>query len=423
MTNRKEEFETRLDDVRARVAGFFDTNPAEWSAEQDEAFTEFVRQSPEADVTELAAAFGQVAGFQPSVSGDPAGAAARAFGITPEDAVDANEGLLALLEQLGLTGGDFQTLQDFSGFGLGADDATDALRAQFGLPSAGDVERAERGLDIAGINAATGRINAIVNQELATAQILLDQDMFEAAEVHLDRADALNKFSAAFVPLEFDLGARQVALQEGGVITDAFNALTSELSTRGQLEGVAGTGFTNLVSVLGNLAAEQQRLGLDILRTPRNAIPAFLLGLGQEPGFEQFDVRRLLGIDPAGLQDVINQAISSFQGVRDVAGEPFTAGGEPFDLVKKIEELRTGAAGAATDVPQLADFLPADVEAGQIDDGALPPVAPVEEPATAPVTINVGGGGGAAQPAPQPTEDIGGLDQILRLIQGREFTR
>ena len=114
---------------------------------------------------------------------------------------------------------------------------------------------------------------------------------------------------------------------------DTSSLEQSGLLGRGGLQAQAGGGIGNLASLLGQLGTaessetrqltelltqallQQEQLGLEIAGNPRNAVPAFLLGQGAEGNLPEFDVSRILGLNPDSLGGLFDQAAASAQGI------------------------------------------------------------------------------------------------------------
>lgn len=272
-----------------------------------------------------------------------------------------------LLAGLGGNTGDFLSLEQLAGLGLSPDQANDALLTQFGIggPS----------LDIARQNANTSSANAAIAaasqraQEAYQAAIAAVQaGELELAKQQFDAANywqqVTNQFSAV------------------GAGTDIYNAETSNLATRGGLDVSAGNIYGNLVTTVGDLADRQARLGLDILTTPRNAVAGFLIGQGANPEtaaqFGQFDVKRLLGIDPGQIQGLIDAATAAARTAQSRADKPATV-----DLQDLLSRL-AAAADKGVPAPPVAS---GDTSEGGTAAPTVPEAAFQRKPQSAPVSV------------------------------------
>jgi hypothetical protein len=89
---------------------------------------------------------------------------------------------------------------------------------------------------------------------------------------------------------------------------------------RGNLAARGAEGMGTLANNYGNLLAEQQRLALEQLKTPRNAIASFLIGQGMgvddaTSAQGKFNPKNLFGLDPNALSGMFQQAFGAAQGI------------------------------------------------------------------------------------------------------------
>lgn len=137
----------------------------------------------------------------------------------------------------------------------------------------------------------------------------------------------------------------------GNLGVNNFSAVEDAIFNRGSLQARGAENYSNLTNILGNLGIAQQQLGLDIATTPRNAIAGFLMGRGQSgQGAEMFNPANILGINPAQIQQVIQQAMASAGQVGQnlPAMQQFNAGGIINGMVGAANNAAsTGAANAA----------------------------------------------------------------------------
>lgn len=314
---------------------------------------------------------------------------------------------------------DFITQEGFESLGLTGDLATDAfLRQFFGAPqgrtgpSAETLAIQQGQLDVSQQNADTAQFGAMAQDAFNRARIAIDNGQLDLAREEFEAGELWQNFAAR-------LASRGQATSEAQTGISGFNALEAAVQGRGALELGASGQLGTLFGTFGDLLATQQRLGLDILSTPRNALPAFLMGLGDQPGFEAFDVQNILGLDPAQLQDILQRTLSGIESVQTRAQQP-----NEIDVMQILANISGTADQLTQGLPALGQRTTPDAEVAGMTrppvevapvtmPGAQPAAAPV-----APVTVNVNTAPAPA-PAPVPTRSIEDTINDLGAPRGR----
>lgn len=163
-----------------------------------------------------------------------------------------------------------------------------------------------------GINAAAQRATEAYQQGL----IALQMGNLDLARQQFGHAQDMDRRRQLLEEQAFELGAN---VSNANIALDAYNALQQNNVQRAGL-GISGLGTASgivgqLLGQQGELDMEAQRLGLDILSTPRNAIAGALLSRGSNitdaTGAQRtFNPQVLapdLGVDSGMLQGLLSQ--------------------------------------------------------------------------------------------------------------------
>ncbi len=277
-----------------------------------------------------------------------------------------------------------------------------------GDPGISDFQQAQLDFQLRQFNAQESQRG--VSNAFAAANAALQAGNFELA---LEQFEAGNFLATqASGRQDVDL-ASTVQGRQAGILQGA-----------GSLELGAGDLLGNLVNTIGSLGLEQTRLGFDILRQPRNATAAFLLGLGTEDSvnFPQFNPELLGGINVGQIQGLIDEITSIATSVRQRADESTEI--SITDLLDFINQAGDTSAAGLEDVlepeetsmtgPPVGDTITVGGE-GETNSIIQQVIAPLLDP-----FFNPGGGqvipGSAATGAPDPF-DLGGFDQPVAPVQ------
>lgn len=179
-------------------------------------------------------------------------------------------------------------------------------------------------------NAESNRMNAITAAASQRAQQAYQQGQLAVQNGQLDLAREQFASSEYWTGVANDLSQRQFDLEAAAtpanIATQMFGAQESALQGRGALELGSANTYSGLASLLGGMAESQANLGVSLLTNPRNATAAFLLGQGADPDtaaqFQQFNVERLLGIDPAQIQEMVGLASQAAGAAQQRASQP-----------------------------------------------------------------------------------------------------
>lgn len=238
-------------------------------------------------------------------------------------------------------------------------------------------------------NLAVNQFSAEANAAYQRAQVALGQGNLELAFQELSNANYWN--------------AQGQALGEGQLGVGAFNAQEGAVQGRGALDLGAADTMSSLVNTLGGLAESQARLGLDILSTPRNAIAGFFLGQGAENPGSAFSPSRLLGIDPAQIQSVIQDTLMAANSAMTRANQP-----NDIDLQSILTGLSQRANQALQGAPGIDTSSVPDPEAAfQRTPTQVPAPQPMGAPAGNPSAVT----GNSPAPAMGPTGTGGQMPQ------------
>lgn len=257
------------------------------------------------------------------------------------------------------------SLEQLQGLGLSPDAAQAALLEQFGLNSGyggygggGDTASAQTNASANYMNALTNAARQRADQSYQEGQLLVQQGQLDLAEQQFAASEYWTGVANDLSQRQFQLEAAATPAQ---IATSMFNAQTTDAAQRGALELGAGNTYSGLASLLGSLATTQAQMGINLLTTPRNAVAAFLLGQGSDPSkaaqFGQFNVERLLGINPAQIQDMIAGAVSAAEAARTRADTPNTINLQTFldalsNTARDVSSGKTGETGdSGTNLP------------------------------------------------------------------------
>lgn len=99
----------------------------------------------------------------------------------------------------------------------------------------------------------------------------------------------------------------------------AYGQMENSALGRGNLSARGGEGMSTVASNYATALGEQQRLALEQLKTPRNAIASFLIGQGMgvddaTSAQGKFNPKNLMGLDAGALPGMFQQAFSAAQG-------------------------------------------------------------------------------------------------------------
>ena len=144
-----------------------------------------------------------------------------------------------------------------------------------------------------------------------------------------------------------EFSALSQANSEANTGISAYNSLLGERNARTGAGFSAADVYGQLASLTGNLAVQQQQLGLDILTNPRNAIAGFLMGIGADPNsagaFGDFNVQRILGINPAAINQFIADAAAAAQQAQQAANNPIDINLQ--DLITGLQDRANAIVG------------------------------------------------------------------------------
>jgi len=256
---------------------------------------------------------------------------------------------MAALQAL-LNGGGNQpsafSLQGFIDLGLSPEQAQLALLKQFGLGTNGGYS-GETGSSVTNANA--NMMNAVTNQAQQRATEAYQQGQLLVQNGQLDLAKEQFASAEYWTGVANDLSQRKFGVDTAqGVANTAGQYAqidSNDRAGRGALELGAAGQYGNLATLMGNLATTQANMGISLLTNPRNASAAFLLGQGADPSkaaqFGNFDVQRLLGIDPAQIQNMINAASQAAEQAQSRAQQPSS-----LDLGSFLTALQNAATAA-----------------------------------------------------------------------------
>ena len=335
------------------IPGLFE-NRAAWVRQ-----AQLALEKTNGDVKAALAALAGAAGLKPIVAG--LGPQETAGAYTP-----AEQEMIDKLADANRPGADIIPLSQLQQMGVPQDQLMTAFLRQFGItqPTAG---RYDTAADTS--NAAANMLQALTQQEAQR----------EAARQNVV-GNQQSAFENQYAPLNYGLNLQNAATSQGNSLTSAYNALTGAQYQSGVLQGQAGNLLANLAQAYGGLANTQYELGLNLLGNPRNAIPALLMSAGQQgrTGFENFNVSRLLGIDPAQIAQMFNQAIAAANAQLTTAAQP-----PPFNLQAMLSGLQAQAAAAAAAAPRFVPAVAPDRGAAEVNRPA-PVAQPAQQPAPLP---------------------------------------
>lgn len=346
-------------------------------------------------------------------SGGNAEAAAQFINQQFQDAAfEALQTQVSQIPGLGGGGGDDPAnafLAPFLAAGLSPDQAQEALLASLGVGGGGDqgitdFQQAQLDFQLRQFNAQQSQQG--ISQAMQAAGIALQEGNFELALQQFEAANFLGSEASGRANLAT---AGNLQQQQAQTIQGAAG-----------IDIAAGSLLGNLVNTIGQLGVEQQRLGLDLLRTPRNATAAFLLGLGTEDpvAFPQFDVSNILGIDVGQIQGLIDSVVEAAGSARTRAGESTEI--SLNDLLSALEteasRVRTGLGeavdGEEPEVEETTMTAPSGGDNVVVTPGQNAIIDQILAPAPGPFFSPAGGAvipGGAGTGAPDPF-DTGGFD-------------
>ena len=284
------------------------------------------------------------------VGGSAGSALAGMFGgdATTQTVGDTTDPLAGLADYLN-GGGKYVGLSDIQGLGLTGNDAYNALLAQFGLdPESRAISAANSAA--AQTNASANYMNALTNAAQQKATEAYQQGQLLVQQGQLDLAEKQFAASEYWTGVANDLSQRQFQLEAAAtpanIATQMYGAQESALQGRGALQLGSANTYSGLATLLGDLATTQANMGINLLTNPRNAVAAFLLGQGADPAnaakFGQFNVQRLLGIDPAQIQAMIQNASQAAAQAQATSTQP-----QQIDLQTFLNNLQSAAAAAA----------------------------------------------------------------------------
>lgn len=159
-----------------------------------------------------------------------------------------------------------------------------------------------------------------------------------------------------------------------GNALSAYGQMENSAIGRGNLAARGAEGMGTLANNYGNLLAEQQRLALEQLKTPRNAIASFLIGQGMgvddaTSAQGKFNPKNLFGLDPNALSGMFQQAFGAAQGINNGQSvAPQTTAPDIAGFLKALQGF-AGTQNAPTNSP-IADGMnnPTQLPAGWSQD-------------------------------------------------------
>jgi len=171
----------------------------------------------------------------------------------------------------------------------------------------------------AGLSSALGYAQIAAANARADADRAISEGNLDLARQKRSDENYWNNVAA-----QFSAGSQALGETNAGI--SAFNAQSNDRSSRTSGQLGAGNIYGELANLMGNLSVRQQELGLDILSNPRNAVAGFLMGIGGDPAsanaFGDFNVQRILGINPQSIQDFVGMAMQAAQQAQQQSQQP-----------------------------------------------------------------------------------------------------